>query len=79
MLDILQRWTVDGSTETLRSWCGAVDPPPAEPLGDGLLIGRLTADEVDDPATLHQVARLLTSTYLDQAGPLQPPYFDLAR
>jgi hypothetical protein len=79
ILDTLQRWIGDNSTETLRSWCGAVEPPPAEPLGDGLLLGRLTAAEVDDPATLHQTARLLAIAYLDQTGPLKPPYFDLAR
>jgi hypothetical protein len=79
ILDTLQLWTDDDSTETLRSWCGAVEPPPAEPLGDGLLLGRLTAAEADDPATLHQTARLLTIAYLDQTGPLHPPYVDLAR
>jgi len=35
ILDPLQRWTGDDSTETLRFWCGAAEPPPAEPLGDG--------------------------------------------
>jgi hypothetical protein len=79
MLDTLQRWNGDDSTETLRSWCGAVEPPPAEPLGDGLLLGRLTAAEVDDPAMHYQTARLLTAAYLDQNTSLRPPYFDLAR
>src|SRR4051812_43842407 len=79
ILETLQCWTGSDPTETLRSWFGAVEPPSAEPLGDGLLLGRLTAAEVDEPATLHQVARLLTIAYLDQTGPLQPPYFDLAR
>ncbi len=79
LLNTIQGWTSEDSTETLRSWCGAVEPPPAEPLGGGLLLGRLTAVEVDDPAILQQIARLLTFAYLDQTGPLQPPYFDLAR
>ncbi len=79
ILDTLQHWTRDDSTEILRSWCGAVDPPPAEPLGEGLLLGRLAATEVDDPAMLYQTARLLTVTYLDQNNSLRPPYFDLAR
>ena len=79
VLDTLQRWTVDNSTKTLRSWCGAIEPPRGEPLGDGLLLGRLTVAEVEDASTLRQVARLLAGAYLDQSGPLRPPYFDLAR
>lgn len=79
LLDTLQRWTGDDSTETLRSWCGTVEPPKAELLGNGLLLGRLTAAEVDDASTLHQIACLLAGAYLDQTGPLRPPYFDLAR
>lgn len=79
LLDSLQSWTVDNFTETLWSWCGAIEPPPAESLGDGLLLGRLATAEVDDPALLHQTARLLAIAYLDQTGPLQPSYFDLAR
>jgi hypothetical protein len=42
ILDNVQHWTGDDSTEALRLWCGAVEPPPAEPLGDGLLLGYLT-------------------------------------
>ena len=79
ILDAFQRWTGDDSTETLRSWCGAGESLRAEPLGDGLLLGRLTTAEVDDPVTLHRTARLLTVAYLDQNDPLRPPYFDLAR
>jgi hypothetical protein len=79
ILDTLQLWTGDDSTETLRSWCGTVELPPAETLGDGLLLGRLTAAEMDDPAMLYQTARLLTAAYLDQNNSLRPPYFDLTR
>ncbi len=79
ILTTFQSWTGEDSAETLRSWCGPVEPPRAEPLGDGLLLGRLTVSEVADPSTLCQVARLLTATYLDQNDPLRPPYFDLAR
>ena len=50
-----------------------------EPLGNGLLLGRLTSDELEDPALLLQIARLLGRLYLDQTGALRPPYFDLAR
>ncbi len=79
VLTTLQNWTGEDAAETLRSWCGTAEPSQAEPLGDGLLLGRLSPLEVDDPPTLHQLARLLTVAYLDQCGPLRPPYFDLAR
>lgn len=79
ILATLQHWTGDDSTETLRSWCGAVEPSRVEPLGDGLLLGRLNVNEVDDPAVLQRTARLLAIAYLDQNSPLRPPYFDLAR
>ena len=79
VLDTLRSWTHNDCTAALRSWCGAAEPPPAEPLGNGLLLGRLTTAEVEDPATLLQTACLLTVAYLDQDDPLRPPYFDFAR
>ena len=75
----LQSWTAEESTDTLREWCGGADQARGEALGDGLLLGRLSAAEIVDPATLQQTARLLAAAYLDQTGPLRPPYFDLAR
>ena len=79
LLGILAGWSPEESTDTLRTWCGAAQPGRGEPLGDGLLLGRLTSSEIVDPATLQQTARLLAGAYLDQTGPLRPPYFDLAR
>lgn len=79
LLDALERWTAHDSVDALRAWCGAAEPGRGEALGDGLLLGRLTATEVADPATLLPIARQLAAAYLDQTGPLRPPYFDLAR
>jgi hypothetical protein len=79
LLDTLEGWAADDSVDTLRAWCGAAEPERGKALGDGLLLGRLTAMEVADPATLLPIARLLAAAYLDQTGPLRPPYFDLAR
>ncbi len=79
LLGILEGWSTEDSTGTLRTWCGAAQQDRGEPLGDGLLLGRLTSSEIVDPATLQHTARLLAAAYLDQTGPLRPPYFDLAR
>ena len=53
--------------------------PRGERLGEGLLVGRMTAIELADPSTLKGAAQVLAAAYLDQTGPLRPPYFDLAR
>lgn len=79
LLDVLEEWSMQKSTDTLRSWCGAARQGPGDPLGDGLLLGRLTTSEIDDPTVLQDVARSLAEAYLDQTDPLRPPYFDLAR
>jgi hypothetical protein len=79
LLDALERWTADDSVDTLRAWCGAAEPGRGEALGDGLLLGRLTATEVADQATLLPIARQLAAAYLHQTGRLRSPYFDLAR
>lgn len=79
LLGVLEVWSAQDSTDTLRAWCGAAQQGGGEPLGDGLLLGRLTSSEIVDAATLQHTARLLAAAYLDQTGPLRPPYFDLAR
>ena len=79
LLSILEGWSTEESTNTLRAWCGTDRPGLSEPLGDGLLLGRLTSSEINDPETLGTTARLLAAAYLDQTGPLRAPYFDLAR
>jgi hypothetical protein len=79
LITTLETWTEDSAISALRDWCGPVDPPGGEALGNGLLLGRLTSTDLDDPGVSLQSARLLSAAYLDQTGPLRPPYFDLAR
>jgi hypothetical protein len=79
LLANLEALTADQAVSTLRDFCGGIDPPGGEALGNGRLLGRLSSTDLDDPATLLQTARLLGASYLDQTGALRPPYFDLAR
>lgn len=79
LLSTLEGWTPDTATETLRAWSGLSQSPQGEPLGEGLLLGRMTATELADPPALQRTAHLLAAAYLDHTGPLRPPYFDLAR
>jgi hypothetical protein len=79
LLSKLEAWTAETATESVRAWSGQSQPPRGERLGEGLLVGRMTAIELADPPTLQGVAQVLTAAYLDQIGPLRPPYFDLAR
>lgn len=79
LLTTFEKWTADEAIATLHDWCGTVDPPRGEALGNALLLGRLTSSELNDPAVLTQTARVLCVSYLDQMGALRPPYFDLAR
>ena len=75
----METWTAEQAVSAVRGWCGPVAPRHVEPLGNGLLIGRLSSGDLADPAVLAQTARLLCSAYLEQDGALRPPYFDLAR
>jgi hypothetical protein len=79
LLANLEALTADQAVMTLRAFCGGMDPPQGEALGNGLLLGRLSSTDLDDPAMLLQTARRLGVSYLDQTGPLRPPYFDLSR
>lgn len=79
LLSIFEGWSTRDSTDTMRTWCGAGKQAQGEALGDGLFLGRLTSSEVVDAGTLQTTARRLAAAYLDQTGPLRPPYFDLAR
>ena len=79
LLSTLEAWTAETATESLRAWSGQSQAPWGEPLGEGLLLGRMTASELADPPTLQHAAQVLATSYLDQTGPLRPPYFDLAR
>jgi hypothetical protein len=79
LLTDLETLTADQAVKTLHDFCGSIEPPRGETLGNGLLLGRLSSADLDDPAMLLQTARLLGVSYLDQTGALRPPYFDLAR
>jgi hypothetical protein len=79
LLSVLEGWAQHDLADILRDWCSGEEQVRGEPLGDGLLLGRLTTSELGDHATLHRAAHLLATAYLDQTGPLRPPYFDLAR
>lgn len=79
LLANLEALTPDQALKTLQGFCGGIEAPGGERLGNGLLLGRLSSAELDDPAMLLQTARLLGVSYLDQTGALRPPYFDLAR
>jgi len=79
LLATFEAWDVDRAVSTLRDWCDPVDPASGESLGNGLLLGRLTGHELEDPVLLLRTARRLAASYLDQLGGLRPPYFDLVR
>jgi hypothetical protein len=79
LVTTLETWTEDSALSALPDWCGRVDPPRGQALGNGLLLGRLSSTDLDDPAVSRETARRLAAAYLDQTGPLRPPYFDLAR
>jgi hypothetical protein len=79
LLSALEAWNAETATESVRAWSGLSQAPRGEPLGEGLLVGRMTAIELADPSTLNGTAQVLAAAYLDQTRPLRPPYFDLAR
>lgn len=80
LLAAFEAWgDIDQAVSTLRDWCDPIDPASGESLGNGLLLGRLSGTEVEDPVLLMQIARRLSASYLDQTGPIRPPYFDLVR
>jgi hypothetical protein len=79
LLSTLEAWTSQTATESVRAWSGQSQAPRGEPLGEGLLVGKMTGIELADPSALKGTAQVLASAYLDQTGPLRPPYFDLAR
>ena len=79
LLSTFEAWDIDRAVSTLRDWCDPVDPAPGESLGNGLLLGRLTGNELEDPRVLLQTAQRLGASYLDQTGAVRPPYFDLVR
>jgi hypothetical protein len=79
LLSALETWTAETAAESVHAWSGHTQAPGGERLGEGLLVGRVTAAALVDPSELKSAAQILTAAYLDQTGPLRPPYFDLAR
>ncbi len=79
LLSTVEGWTAETADESLRAWSGQSEPPQGEPLGEGMLLGRMTAIDLSALPTLRRAAEVLAAAYLGQIGPLRPPYFDLAR
>lgn len=77
LLRRLEAWDEAGALAELRDWTSGVDPSAGELLGEGLLMGSMTATEIGDAATLRRVATLLAAAYLPQGSKLRPPYLDL--
>ncbi|CAN5120858.1 hypothetical protein BH20ACT3_BH20ACT3_10920 [soil metagenome] len=77
LIETLRRWTPDVAAEELRAWAGDV-PADAEPVGDGLRLGRVDAADLDDPARLDDLAAQLAAGYLaSDDRRLRIPYVDL--
>ena len=74
----LEGWTADTAAECLQAWSGS-EVPRGESLGKGLLLGRMSTEELAEPVVVLRAARVLAAAYIDQTGMLRPPYFDLAR
>jgi len=79
LLSTLEAWTTETALESVRAWSEQNQAPRGECLGEGLLVGRMTAIELAEVSKLKSTAQVLAAAYLDQTGPLRPPYFDLAR
>jgi hypothetical protein len=79
LLSTVEGWTAEIAVESLRAWSGQREAPQGEPLGEVILLGRMTAIDLADLPTLRRAAQVLAAAYLGQTGPLRPPYFDLAR
>lgn len=79
LLRSLEAWNKDSAVAALREWCGAMHPRDGESLGNGILLGRVEASRLGDPRMQLEVAQALCLSYLDQAGAIRPPYFDLSR
>lgn len=77
LLDRIQGWSPEQAVEDLRAWTGGA-APDGEAVGNGLLLGTLAREELDDASRLESVAKLLAAAYLDQDTELRPPYLDQA-
>jgi hypothetical protein len=77
IFDELAGWDLDAAIAALRSWAGTSSG--GEVVGEGLLLGQISAAELSDDDAVGSYARLLAAAYLDQDTALRPPYFDLRR
>jgi hypothetical protein len=78
LLTTLEAWAGGDPADTVRTWCGTTRTS-GEQIGDGLHLGRLSAAEIADPVSMREAVRMLAAAYVEQIGPLRPPYFDRAR
>ena len=67
----------EGGTRALLAAETADAHPHGEPIGAGLLLGRLGESELADAGVLAATAKSLAAAYVDQGPELRPPYFDL--
>jgi len=73
----LRQWTSDTARAGLGAWSGDT-APTAEPVGDGLRVGSVSATDVDDLVRLDALAHELGAGYLASDGnQLRFPYVDL--
>ncbi|CAJ1501179.1 BrxE family protein [[Mycobacterium] burgundiense] len=75
LFDVLVSWDLENALTSLRDWAG--DAPVGEPIGEGLLLGQLTDEELMNDESSLTYAKLLAAAYLAQDSNLRPPYFDL--
>jgi hypothetical protein len=75
LFDELASWDLEAGLASLRDWAG--DAAGGESIGEGLLLGQLTSDELTNDKSSIPYANLLAAAYIDQDSALRPPYFDL--
>lgn len=75
LFDELASWDLCAARAAIVDWSG--NPPRAEVVGEGLLLGTLTRAETEEADALASAARLLAATYLVIDEPFRVPYFDL--
>jgi hypothetical protein len=77
LFDDLASWTLDESRRILADWAGPITS--GEAIADGLRLGELSADELNQPNVLLSTARILTAAYAGLREQFLAPYFDLRR
>jgi hypothetical protein len=71
----LESWNFGEAQSKLAEWAG--DVPTGEEIGNGLLLGELSANEVEDETTMPSIARILAASYVSLGPSFRAPYFDL--